>query len=156
MATHGASRTVNGLRFFEFVISRERAAQERSRSLLIDNLPNVQAMKYQVFDRFYVVGGLTGDVYYIRNGFTILNESRKERCCLIARNTSFPAADIMLAKKLMIECEEDKFLLTANAFPTIKTKMILRAHVYRARKHVRAWARRIRSGLWIQKNSKIE
>lgn len=101
--------------FAEQIYSRQRPVNEKALELLEECLTETQLEQYRENKWFLVVGGETGDTYQINNWEQINihkwenGERTGEKLC-VAPTENIPVEDHLLAQKLMIENEEDRFL----------------------------------------------
>jgi hypothetical protein len=97
----------------------------RARKLLLEHLTWRQWFEFRVWKSFTVRGNLTGHRYRIFPPYystivrTFVGLPRKSFCLLVDDgggyfNKNMPKDDAMLAKKLVIECNDAMFLLVAN------------------------------------------
>jgi hypothetical protein len=96
------------------------AARVAARDLLWEHLTPEQREEYRRGGVFTAKGNDTGREYLISVGWILYAPKSYDRIdfCLHVGDQggeSIPYEDILLAKKLLIECDEDLFLKTANA-----------------------------------------
>jgi hypothetical protein len=94
-----------------------RDAQVRARDLLWEHLSDQQRGEYAAFGAFIAVGNETGQKYWINEEGELRRESDRADFCLhihCRQADVLPMEDQMLAKKIIIENDEDLFLRTAN------------------------------------------
>lgn len=97
-------------------------AYSRSKKLFFDNLTPVQRRQFEKEDCFYVQGSL-GGLYCLENSYVggIIYVGHKQRgparkprtYCLVAEHESIPFWDVLLARKIMLECDERRAIKTA-------------------------------------------
>ena len=100
--------------------AREReAARKRARSLLLSHLDDVQRHGLERHGAFCVTAR-SGHRYRISTSaapFNVRDETTGFEYCLqfgFETSWSIPVEDLMLAEKLLLECDEAEFLATAN------------------------------------------
>lgn len=90
-----------------------------ARDLLLENLSASQRARFENERVFEVVGGSRKHRYLIDHtgGVTRIDEqgSIESYCIHPSYAHRIPTPDLILAKKLMLECDEETFLRTANA-----------------------------------------
>ncbi len=98
-----------------------KAASERARGLLLEHLTEEQRDTFEKNKWFVVEGGKTGTKYRIKDiGHTTANidvldnkgEYKHRLCCHI--RTHVPLADNLLAQKIALQCDEERFVALAN------------------------------------------
>jgi hypothetical protein len=99
--------------------ARQRAAEERGRRLLTENLSPIQRRQYAASGSFEVVGGSTGRRYRIRHGRFMNVQELDAKGRLVGTWCFFPVGglvpgDILLAQKLALELFEPEALAVAN------------------------------------------
>ena len=96
------------------VLARRRAAETRAEALLLRWLSPRQREQYRSHGWFDVVTP-GGNLYRIRPGTVVRLDARRCSYCIEAIPW-VPAADQMLAKKLLLETDERCFLATAHRY----------------------------------------
>jgi hypothetical protein len=96
------------------VLARRRAAETRAEALLLRWLSPRQREQYRSHGWFDVVTP-GGNLYRIRPGTVVRLDARRCSYCIEAIPW-VPAADQMLAKKLLLETDERRFLATAHRY----------------------------------------
>lgn len=94
-----------------------RDSDSRAENLLLSYLTPGQWEQYHAGRGFYAVGNKTGDLYLIQNRGLAIRIKDGHGFCLHGFSESgeeLPRADILLVRKLLIECNEDMFLHVAN------------------------------------------
>lgn len=96
------------------------AASVKARSLLLDNLDEVQRKQFDLGQTFEVHSKDGKRRYQVRYGVAgnifLLDERGKptKRFCIHPSDSRIPTEDVMLVQKLMIEGAEDEFVRVAN------------------------------------------
>jgi hypothetical protein len=104
----------------EYIIAP--SARFRALRLLWKHLTHAQRAQYKLFAKdidheghsFIVTGNTTGHHYRIFETGSVLRLRDQHRFCLVLTGEPVPPADMMLAKKLLLENDERLFLYTAN------------------------------------------
>lgn len=96
-------------------------ARERAGALLKEELSPRQARQFEEHGVFLVTGSRTGRVYEVEFGragnvYQVM-DGRRVRCFCMHVIDNLPTADNVLAQKLMLECDEMRFLRMANQTP---------------------------------------
>lgn len=91
-------------------------AKERARKLLNDNLDPTQRHDYERSGAITAIGNMTGARYVFGAQGSIRSPDIGDKYCLTTESlySCHVPEDSLLARKLMIECEEGEFLRTAN------------------------------------------
>jgi hypothetical protein len=95
--------------------ARERA-QARAHALLLSHLTRSQRRDYETRGGFWVWSQF-GNLYWVTRHTAIRFDERGvalQRYCIHAIDPNVPAEDNALMRKLVLECDEDRFLRTAN------------------------------------------
>jgi hypothetical protein len=95
-------------------LARRREAKTRAEALLLRWLSSRQRAQYRSHGWFDVVTP-GGNRYRIRAGTVVRLDARRCAYCIEA-TPWVPAADQMLAKKLLLETDERRFLATAHRY----------------------------------------
>ncbi|HZD69289.1 MAG TPA: hypothetical protein VFA45_10360 [Actinomycetes bacterium] len=95
-------------------LARQRRAKKRAEALLLSWLSPRQLAQYRVHGWFDVLTP-GGNRYRIRPGRVVRLDVRRCSYCIEA-TPWVPAADQMLAKKLLLETDERRFLATAHRY----------------------------------------
>jgi|GEM_PF-5924287 len=99
--------------------SRSSDAERRARELLFTHLRPDQRAEYEEQSIVTVVGE-SGNCYYLSPADIVvrLKQGGVYRMCIVPRiRDPVPADDVLLAKKLLIEADEQTFLATATRWP---------------------------------------
>jgi hypothetical protein len=96
------------------------AAIEKATALLREHISAAQWRQLEEFGHFDAIGARTGRRYQIRHGYAgnivgldVAGRPDVQYC--IHPDMRMPTEDVMLAQVLLIECNEELFLRTANA-----------------------------------------
>jgi hypothetical protein len=105
---------VGPVRWASDALARRREAQTRAEALLLSWLSARQRAQYRLHGWFDVVTP-GGNRYRIRPGKVVRLDVR--RCAYCIESAPWvPAADQLLAKKLLLETDERRFLATAHRY----------------------------------------
>jgi hypothetical protein len=105
---------VGPVRWVSDALARRRRAEARAEALLLSWLSPRQREQYRVHGWFDVLTP-GGNRYRIRPGKVVRLDGRRCAYCIEAIPW-VPAADQMLAKKLLLETNERRFLATAHRY----------------------------------------
>lgn len=89
-------------------------AKERARELLRRNLTKQQRKQFDRYGSFVVIGNQSRTPYTIKNTGRVIRLSDQHEFCLQVVGEPVPVEDAMLARKLLLESNEELFLSTAN------------------------------------------
>lgn len=101
-------------RWISDALARQREAEMRAEALLLNWLSPRQREQYRSHGWFDVVTP-GGNRYRIRAGRVVRLEARRCVYCIEA-SAWVPVADELLAKKLLLETDEQRFLATAHRY----------------------------------------
>ena len=102
------------VRWTSDTLARRLEAEKRAEALLLNWLSGQQREQYRSH-RWFDVLTPGGNRYRIRPGKVVQLDARRSAYCIEAIPW-VPAADQMLAKKLLLETDERRFLATAHRY----------------------------------------
>jgi hypothetical protein len=110
------------LRALRWLLRDIRDARTRGEQLLRANLSEAQRRQLDEFNYFEVTGGASGNLYRIRNTFSINVDELDERRTVVRKWCFGPEGnlvrgDVLLAQKVALELFEHDALAVANRYP---------------------------------------
>lgn len=91
-----------------------KQAQRKARALLLKHMTREQRKEFKASGQFHVKGSSTGAIYMIIDSGSVVRATDGHEFCLQVVGERVPREDELLARKILIECDEPKFLATAN------------------------------------------